>query len=347
LVMWSNVILARALAARNKDSTVPWLPGLICAGAAASSLVYGYLRLDAVADQLKTAPKLSVAAVQANIPVGMKWDPKQMKANLEAHIKLTQGIIGARLVIWPESAIEEWLPENLARLPKEFIDILELKDAYFIFGARSFSGNFGAPNFKAFNTAFLADGQGRLIGRYHKQALLAFGEYLPFAPILSKLPAMPFADGFTPGDGPRTLDLSARERLALLICYEDLMPELARQFIRREKAHLLVNITNDAWYGKTVASWQHARLAQLRAIETRRTLLRVTNTGATTVIDATGAIVQSLPTFTPAVMRADVALLEGETFYVRYGDWFAWGMTLFALLVILIRGRKPSRSVNR
>jgi len=347
LVMWSNVILARALAARNKDSTVPWLPGLICAAGLAGSLVYGYLRLDALAEQLKTAPKLSVAAVQGNIPVGMKWDPKQMKANLEAHIKLTQGISGARLVIWPESAVEEWLPDNLSQLPKDSIDLLELKDAHFIFGARSFSGNFGAPNFKAFNTAFLTDAQGRVLGRYHKQVLLAFGEYLPFSSILSKLPAMPFADGFTAGDGPRTLELPDGGKIAPLICYEDLMPELPRAFVRQAKANLLVNITNDAWYGRSVALWQHAQLAQLRAIETRRTLLRVTNTGATTVIDATGAVVQSLPTFTPAVMRADVALLEGETLYVRYGDWFAWGMTLFALLVILLRGRKPSRSANR
>jgi len=339
LIMWCNVIIARVLAGRNKGSTVPWIPGLICAAGVAGSLVYGYLRLNGVAAELKAAPKLSVAAVQGNIPVGMKWDPKQMKANLEAHIKLTQGISGARLVIWPESAIEDWLPENLARLPKEFVDILELKDAYFIFGARSFSGNFAAPNFKAFNTAFLADGQGRLLGRYHKQVLLAFGEYLPFASLLSKLPAMPFADGFTAGDGPRALDLSARERLALLICYEDLMPELPRQFIRQEKANLLINITNDAWYGKSVAPWQHARLAQLRAIETRRTLLRVTNTGATSVIDATGAIVQSLPIFTSAVMKADVALLTGETLYVRFGDWFAWTMSGLAVILALV-GRK-------
>ena len=73
-------------------------------------------------------------------------------------------------------------------------------------------------------------------------------------------------------------------------------------------------------------------------------MLRVTNTGATTVIDATGATVQSLPTFTGAVMSSNVDLLEGETFYVRFGDWFAWAMTLLALLVILIRGRKPLRS---
>jgi apolipoprotein N-acyltransferase len=269
----------------------------------------------------------------------MKWDPKQMKANLAAHVKLTREITGAGLVIWPESAIEEWLPDNLPQLPKEFIDLLELKDAYFIFGARSFSGVFAGANFKAFNSAFLTDSQGRVLGRYHKQVLLAFGEYLPFSSILSKLPAMPFADGFTAGDGPQTLDLPGGGKIAPLICYEDLMPELSREFIRQRKANLLVNITNDAWYGDSVALWQHAQLAQLRAIETRRTLLRVTNTGATTVIDARGEIVQSLPIFTPAVMNSNVDLLEGQTFYVRFGDWFAWGISVISLIVVVMHGR--------
>ena len=342
LVMWCNVILARALAAKKEGSTLPWVPALICAIGVIGSLAYGFLRLDRVAAEIKAAPKLSIAAVQGNIPVGMKWDPRQMKTNLEAHVKLTRDIAGAQLVIWPESAIEEWLPESLPQLPKEFIDLLELKGAHFIFGARSFSGVFAGANFKAFNSAFLTDPQGRVLGRYHKQVLLAFGEYLPFSSILSKLPAMPFADGFTAGDGPSTLGLPGGGKIAPLICYEDLMPELPREFIRQRKANLLVNITNDAWYGHSVALWQHAQLAQLRAIETRRTLLRVTNTGATTVIDATGATVQSLPTFTGAVMNANVELLEGETFYVRFGDWFAWAMSAISLLLVLIYWRKDS-----
>jgi apolipoprotein N-acyltransferase len=218
LVMWCNVILARALAAKKEGSTLPWVPALICIIGVVGSLAYGHLRLGRVAAEKKAAPKLSVAAVQGNIPVGMKWDPQQMKTNLAAHVKLTRDIAGAQLVIWPESAVEEWLPDSLPQLPKEFIDLLELKGAHFIFGARSFSGTFAGPNFKAFNTAFLTDAQGRMLGRYHKQVLLAFGEYLPFSSILSKLPAMPFADGFTAGDGPRTLELPGGGKSAPVIC---------------------------------------------------------------------------------------------------------------------------------
>jgi apolipoprotein N-acyltransferase len=245
-----------------------------------------------------------------------------------------------RLVIWPETAVEAWVPEIIAQLPADVMPGIDPDKTYFIFGARSFRGRPTGPDFKAFNTVFLSDGYGQIVAYYHKQVLLAFGEYLPFAKLLSKLPAMPFAEGFTPGDGPRTLDLPGGVRIAPLICYEDLMPELSRAFVAMSKANVLVNLTNDAWYGRTAAPWQHARLAQWRAIETRRSLVRVTNTGVTSVINAKGEMVEWLPIFTPAVLKAEVEILEGETFYVRFGDWFAWSMTLISLAVLLIYRRR-------
>ncbi|MGH7830608.1 MAG: apolipoprotein N-acyltransferase, partial [Candidatus Binatia bacterium] len=181
---------------------------------------------------------------------------------------------------------------------------------------------------------------GRIVNRYHKQALLAFGEYIPFSGILSRLPGLNgLGNGFTPGDGPVTLDLPEGARIAPLICYEDLLPALSRKFAGEKSANLLVNLTNDAWYGRTVAPWQHARLAQWRAIETRRSLVRVTNTGITTVIDPRGAILEALPIFTPGVLKSEVELLEGETPYVRFGDWFAWGATLASLIALVLCSR--------
>jgi apolipoprotein N-acyltransferase len=335
LLMWFNAIVAGALFKMAPDSKNRWLPATVCIVCIIASLIYGLVRLDQVTAQMNRAAKLTVAPVQGNIEVGMKWDPKQMNTNLDAHIKLTQGINGVQLILWPESAIEEWLPENLQALPAKFVESLRLKDAYFIFGTRSYRGNLKGSDVKAFNTAFLTDPQGIVLGRYHKQVLLAFGEYIPFSGLLGLLPGMPFVEGFTAGDGPRTLDLPGGEKIAPLICYEDLMPELSRSFVREKKANLLVNLTNDAWYGRTVAPWQHARLAQWRAIETRRSLLRVTNTGVTSFINAKGEMVETLPIFTPAVLKTQLEILEGETFYVRFGDWFAWGVTLIALAIVL------------
>jgi apolipoprotein N-acyltransferase len=334
-IMWFNAIVAGLLFKTGRGSRTPWIPLIICSACVAASLVYGLARLNQVTAQLNRATKLTVAAVQANIDVGMKWDPKQMQANLEAHIKLTRGISGAQVILWPESAIEEWLPENLHSLPTAFVESLGLKNAYFIFGARSYRGSPKGPDLKSFNTAFLTDPRGVVLERYHKQVLLAFGEYIPFSGLLGLLPGMPFVEGFTAGDGARTFDLPGGKRIAPLICYEDLLPELSRSFVREKKANLLVNLTNDAWYGKTAGPWQHARLAQWRAIETRRSLLRVTNTGVTTFINAKGEMVETLPIFAPAVLKTTIEILQGETLYVRYGDWFAWGVTLIAVAVIL------------
>jgi apolipoprotein N-acyltransferase len=239
------------------------------------------------------------------------------------------------LVLWPESAVEVLLPENLARLPPEILPSLP-QGSSLIFGVRSFRGNPASRDAKFFNSAFLADSQGGVLGFYHKQVLLAFGEYIPFAAVLSKLPGVPpIGDGFIPGSGPATLDLPAGIRVAPLICYEDLMPHLSRRFVSEKRADLLVNLTNDAWFGDTVAPWQHARLAQWRAIETRRTLVRVTNTGVTTVINPRGEMLESLPTFSPGVLSAKVEIMQGETLYVRFGDWFAWTIVGASAAILL------------
>jgi apolipoprotein N-acyltransferase len=140
-----------------------------------------------------------------------------------------------------------------------------------------------------------------------------------------------------------TFQLSRGVRLAPLICYEDLMPDLARKFVSETRANVLVNLTNDAWYGRSVGPWQHLWLAQSRAIETRRSLLRVTNTGVTSLVNAKGEIVQTLPMFTDAVMQSEVDILNGETYYVRFGDWFAWGLTAITVGIVLFQFTRAIR----
>ena len=283
------------------------------------------------------ARRLSVAAVQGNVDIDMKWNPALAQKNLAKHGDLTDVIGPVPLVIWPESAIEAFIPEDLQALPAEFMPALKSPQAFFIFGAKSYRGKPGQPGIKMFNTAFFTDARGRILGRYHKQVLLAFGEYLPFSKILSLLPAMPFADGFTPGPGPIVFHLGRGIRIAPLICYEDLMPDLSRKFVSEARSNILVNLTNDAWYGRSVGPWQHLWLSQSRAIETRRSLLRVTNTGVTSLINAKGELVKSLPMFTAADMQAEVEILNGETYYVRFGDWFAWALTAISIAIVLLR----------
>jgi apolipoprotein N-acyltransferase len=301
-------------------------------------LLYGIFALKSMDARLESAPKLSLAAVQGSIDIQYKWNTAFMESNLKSYLDLTEKADGARLIIWPESAVEDWIPETQKKLPPRLTPRMPPAASYLIFGARSFRGNPSSPDVKAFNSAFLIDRAGRVLNTYHKQVLLAFGEYIPLSRYLSSLPGLAFiGQGFTPGAGPQTLDIDANVKIAPLICYEDLMPFLTRDFVAQKGANVLVNLTNDAWFGNTVAPWQHARLALWRAIETRRALVRVTNTGVTTIIDAKGERLDYLPLFSSGVLRASVPLLEQRTLYVRFGDWFAWSSTLLTVFVLCRR----------
>ena len=136
-----------------------------------------------------------------------------------------------------------------------------------------------------------------------------------------------------PDPGPIAFNLSRGVRIAPLICYEDLMPDISRKFVSETRANILVNLTNDAWYGKTVGPWQHLWLSQSRAIETRRSLLRVTNTGVTSLVNAKGEVVKTLPMFRADTMQTEVEILKRRNILrafrrlVRVGDddYFARG----------------------
>ncbi|MEE9549541.1 MAG: apolipoprotein N-acyltransferase [Candidatus Binatia bacterium] len=351
LLVWANTVLfkiAEALLAPPGDRKFPVREAVVVAMALVGVLFYGHFQLRAISTRIKSADSLTLAAVQGNVSIRKKGNITYMESNLESYKELTRKTQGVTLVIWPESAVDAFIPEDLKQLAPEDLAWQASENSFFVFGVRSFRGNPSRPD-NFFNSAFLADAKGRILGRYHKQVLLAFGEYIPFSAVLSKLPGMPPIGGFTPGIGPRTLDISPTIKLAPLICYEDLMPRVARRFVAESGATLLLNLTNDAWFGNTVAPWQHARTAKWRAIETRRTLVRATNTGVTTVINPRGEILESLPVFSSGVLTADVPLMKGQTFYVRFGDWFAWMCTLGSLGIILtpirvmkIPGRKTT-----
>ncbi len=340
VVVWFNATLFRVATAKKEERQATLLPFAYAALSVIISLAYGIQRLASISEEIAGAQKVSVASVQGNVDIDMKWNPGLAQKNLDKHRELTAQLDPVALVIWPESSIEFMIPEDLPVLPRELTPSFKSERTSFIFGAKSFRGRPGGPDVKAFNTAFFTDASGRILGRYHKQVLLAFGEYLPFAKILALLPAMPLADGFTPGGGPVAFQLSRGVRAGPLICYEDLMPDLARKAVSEARANLLVNMTNDAWYGKSVGPWQHLWLAQSRAIETRRTLLRVTNTGVTSLVNAKGELVQTLPMFTAGAMLSTVDILNGETYYVRFGDWFAWSLTAIAIAVALLHLRR-------
>ncbi len=185
------------------------------------------------------------------------------------------------------------------------------------------------------NSAFTLDPDGREVSRYDKIHLVPFGEYVPgwalpglvhkiTSEVGNFIPGTSYPVAPSPGGG-----------IGVFICYEAIIPQLARQLVANGAA-VLVNISNDAWYGKSAAAYQHLEMARLRAIENHRYLLRATNNGLTTLIDPYGQVREEIPRYQRLAMPARFDFETRETFYTAHGDWFAWLSTAVAALMLLI-----------
>jgi apolipoprotein N-acyltransferase len=203
-----------------------------------------------------------------------------------------------------------------------------------------------------FNVAFLMDGDGRILDRYKKVYLLKFGEVLPLSGWFPQLyDWFPNANRFTPGDKPQVFDLHAARlnqtvRLGMMICYEDILPAFVRE-LAQLRPQVMVNVTNDAWFGKTSEPYLHLALATFRSIETRTWLVRSTNTGVSAYVDAVGRVVAETSLEGAETLVADVAVMSGEpTLYTRLGDVLGWlSIAASALLFgLATRQRRPPQT---
>jgi apolipoprotein N-acyltransferase len=188
--------------------------------------------------------------------------------------------------------------------------------------------------------AKMLDPAGGLALRYHKIRLVPFGEYVPIQSVLTlggrfSAKLVQEAGDFTPGQ-EYALGAVDGHPVAAFICYEAIFPDLVREFAAGG-AQLLVNITNDGWYGRTSAPYQHFAMAKFRAVENERYLVRAANTGISAVVDPHGRVVAQTELFEKTVLVRDVPLLAGSTFYSRHGDLFAWAC-LGAAVALLAAG---------
>jgi apolipoprotein N-acyltransferase len=204
----------------------------------------------------------------------------------------------------------------------------------------------GAPAFERrgasiqyFNSAFLVSPEKKIAGRYDKLHLVPFGEYAPLSSIFNFTKDIIGAIGdFTAGSAVRNLSAPCGD-FGVLICYEAIFPELTRQFVAGG-ARFLVNITNDAWFGKTSAPYQHLSMVALRAVENRVPIARAANTGISSFIDSTGKIRAASDLFTREVLSGTIELRQTQSLYAQYGDLFAYaclGATALGILIIRLR----------
>lgn len=322
----------------------------VAASIIATVMIYNTVRYYAVADDLASSKTTPVIVVQGNISQDQKWIPGKREKTIATYIDLSENALAAyqpSLLIWPETALPLYPMENNI-FPFLIKKLNENHTVNLLTGAphRSKSLQGGGTDF--FNSAFLLSLHGEkedikekkyVVGRYDKRHLVPFGEYVPlrgFLPIPA--PVVETIGDFTPGSFKGSLS-SRNTRIGVLICYESIFPELAREQAKNN-ANLLVNITNDAWFGKSSAPWQHLSMAVFRALETRKSLARAANTGISGFVDPLGRMKQLSPLFESCYRTLEVPLLEGNSLYTKIGHNFAPLCLLLSGCIIIFVWRK-------
>lgn len=281
---------------------------------------YGWWRLGTNLDGGR--PPLQVSLIQGDIDQAVKWDPAFQQQTLQRYAELTlkaDSKVKTDLTVWPESATPFFFQEggpaaDLVRsLPQKTGSAL-------LFGSPAYERH--GKKYSYLNSAYLLAADGRLLGRSDKVHLVPFGEYVPLKWML------PFVDKLVVGIGDfvpgrlRPLAMNG-DTLGVLVCYEAIFPELARSYIT-QGAGLLVNITNDAWFGRSAAPYQHLGMARLRAIENRVWLVRAANTGISAAVAPSGRIIKASKLFVPAALNVRAGFGARGGIYSSYGDLLPW-----------------------
>lgn len=312
-------------------------PRRIAAAALLAALFATPLLLSRIPWTRATGEPFPVAVVQGAVPQDQKWQASNRDATITRYSELTAQSWGARLIVWPEAA--------LPVLANELPDYLEALQA----AGRSHHADFaiGLVNFDPqahayYNGIRIISDAGN--GWYYKRHLVPFGEYFPvpaFVRSWMRLMSLPY-DDMTRGADDQPILTAAGQKLGLTVCYEDAYGSAQLPVLR--EATLLVNVTNNAWYGDSTAPHQHLQIARMRALEAGRYLVRAANDGITAVIGPQGGIVARLPQFQEAVLRAAVQPMTGLTPYARWGNYpVIAGLALAVLVAVLRRPRRILR----
>jgi apolipoprotein N-acyltransferase len=300
--------------------------------------------------------RTKIALIQPSIPQTLIWDERENSNRFIQLLALSEKALEQKpdIMVWPEASVPNMLRHH-AETGEAIIQLAEKHKVWAIVGSDDAEMRPGGTTMRDvdyFNSAFAISPEGRLTAMYKKRQLVIFGEYIPF---VKKLPFMKYLSpagetGFTPGSAPVPFNLKSLGIIAsVLICFEDTFPHLVRQYVE-PNTDILVNLTNNGWFGESAAQWQHAATAVLRAVENRVPLVRCSNNGLTCWVDPLGAMHDVYFAGDKNIYKAgfkisDVPVLaEGElrtlTFYTRYGDVFGWsclGLVAANLMAVYIR----------
>lgn len=280
-------------------------------------------------------PPLKVSMIQGNIAQEAKWQRDSLRPTLELYTDLTRENWQSDLVIWPETAVPAFAHQVEEALLKPLTQEAMANQSALLVGIPIWDGDSGA-----YYNSMISLGEER--GSYAKRHLVPFGEFMPLKawlrPLIDWL-QIPMSD-FTAGDSARPLLRVAGYFAGISICYEDAFGEEVVEAL--PQAAFLVNASNDAWFGDSLAPRQHLEIARMRALETGRYLLRSTNTGISALIDPKGKVQGFSPAFQQHVLSGEIIPMQGATPYVRVGNW---AVVLFSILMVgmalIMGGRNP------
>jgi apolipoprotein N-acyltransferase len=327
-VSWATLVCAGVLVSLVLGNNRQRVIGLI-AGGLLALLVAG---LGQVNWTDKGEHDLRVRLVQGAVPQELKWKPEQREPTLDLYRDLSLDGDDVDLIVWPEAAIPA--------LPFEVRDfLLELNESVVDRSIQMFVGiltyNLEEGEFQ--NTVWAI---GEEEGMYHKRHLVIFGEYFPlpdFARRWLRLMNLP-SENIMPGKESQPLLYAKGVPIATTICYEIVYGAEQLQYF--PEAQLMVNVSNDAWFGDTIAPHQHLQIGRMRALETGRYLLRATNTGITAVVNPDGVVTARLPQFESGVIDAVVQPYTGATLYVRVGNWLILSAMCLLLAIVWLTARR-------
>ncbi|MDB4935914.1 MAG: Apolipoprotein N-acyltransferase [Labilithrix sp.] len=322
----------------SRDARTAAAPVAVAVAVVAVMVAWGALRVRAVDRARDAAPHARVALVQPGFDASDRWDASRASMMIDRLSTLTKSAEqrGAELTIWPESAYPFTLPHATRTSPSGARAVLQSGVHGPVLTGAYMSGAKGL----GYNSAILASPDGALSAPYDKRHLLWFGETVPLADWFPWL-----RDVFSKGTGllaghESVAFVAGPIRAAVLNCYEDTLPEAGREAMETSP-NLLVNVTNDAWFAGSAEGELHLRLAVLRAIETRRDLVRAVNQGPTTFVDATGRVRARYDLPMPGVLQATPALIDGApTLFTRFGDYPLALLSVIAIGSAALRARR-------
>ncbi len=342
VIVLVNATLFGVLQQRSKR-VFPFKEAIVTAIILLSFLVYGYLKMGSVDRKMIQNPPLKIGLVQGNIDQSIKWDKSFQLETLKIYEKLSSKVAEEKpdLIIWPETATPFFFQDAKEYQPF-VLDIPKKTGAFLLFGTPSYKIERGKVHH--YNSALLVSPDGELRGKYDKIHLVPYGEYVPLG---EYIPLGSLGEGignFKPGKEIFNFTLP-QSKFGVLICFEIIFPDLCRRFVKRG-AHFLVTITNDAWFGRTSAPYQHFSMATIRAVENRVFVVRAANTGITGFIDSKGKILNQGGIFTEEAMSRTILLSKRKTFYTLYGDVFAWCVATFSMLLLGYALFKKSKNIK-